>query len=79
MTTFENQWNLFLERMALKEEYMPANQIKMMKQAFMGGIGIALILLRDEVPDNEEEAMRWFKKLMAEVNDYWQGEVGEKN
>ncbi len=75
----EFQWQAFLKRVSLKEEDMPKGQISMMKQAFMGAIGQVLVLLRESMPDDEEEGVKILKDMWQQCVDYWSNLVNNQN
>lgn len=76
----EHQYQLYLERVGLKESQMPPIQRKELKRAFMGACGQMLILLRDEVGElDENEALEVYKDLLEQVGKFWLTETKRVN
>jgi hypothetical protein len=69
----EHQYQLYLQRVGLKESAMHPVQKRQIKQAFIGGIGQMLILLRDDVGaiEDEDEAVKVMESLLNQVGDYF--------
>lgn len=76
----EYQYQLYLERVSLKEENMHHEQRKQLKQAFMGACGQLLILFRDDLGgiEDEEKAIATMQDMLNQVGDYWL-KVGERS
>jgi len=76
----EHQYQLYLERVGLKEFQMPLIQRKELKRAFMGACGQILIMLRDDVGKLEEnEAIDTLDNLINQVSDFWLTETKRVN
>lgn len=68
----ENQYQLYLKRVALKENEMNPTQKKQLRQTFMGACGQMLLLLRDELGALEEEkAIEIMQGMINQVSDYF--------
>lgn len=76
----ENQYQLYLKRVALKESEMHPTQRKQLRQAFMGACGQMLILLRDEVGAlDENKAIEVMQGMIGQVSDYFLRETNKTN
>jgi len=76
----EHQYQLYLERVKLKESQMPPIQRKELKRAFMGACGQMLILLRDDLGElSENEAIETLQDLHNQVSNYWLAETKQVN
>lgn len=76
----EKQYQLYLERIGLKESQMHPVQKTETKRAFMGGCGQLLILLRDDVGDlEEEEAVEQIESMINQVQSFWLKETRQTN
>lgn len=68
----EHQYQLFLKRMALKEEDMHPEQKKQLRQTFYGACGQMLILLRDDIGAlTENEAIEVMQKMINQIGNYF--------
>lgn len=68
----ENQYQLYLKRVALNETEMHHEQRKQLRQAFMGACGQIILLLRDEVGKLEEdEAIKVMENMIEQVGNYF--------
>ena len=76
----EHQYQLYLERVKLKESQMAPIQRKELKRAFMGACGQMLFLLRDDVGSLEEdEAINTLDDMINQVSDFWLTETQRVN
>lgn len=78
--SLEHQYQLYLERVKLKEFQMSEVQKKEMRQVFMGACGQMIILLRDEVakyPD--EQAVEILQDMLNQVGDYFLKKSNKQN
>lgn len=76
----EHQYQLYLERVGLKEATMHHAQRTETKRAFMGACGQILIMLRDDVGKLEEnEAIDTLDNLINQVSDFWLTETKRVN
>lgn len=75
--TLQNQWELYLKRVKLSEDTMPAQQTRELKRAFFGACGQMLILLRDDVAaiENEDECIVIFEQMTKECSDFWNAQT----
>jgi hypothetical protein len=68
----EEQYQLYLKRVALKESEMHPTQKKQLRQTFMGACGQMLLLLRDDLGKLEEpEAIEAMQNMLNQVSDYF--------
>jgi hypothetical protein len=68
----ENQYQIYLKRVALNENKMHPTQKKQLKQTFMGACGQMLLLFRDELGALEEEkAIEIMQGMINQVSDYF--------
>ncbi len=66
------QYNLYLEKVGLKEVNMRPVQAQETKRAFMASAGQLLVLLRDDVTElSEDEGIAILDKLMNQVSNFW--------
>lgn len=70
----EYQYELYLERVGLKRSEMQPVQAIETKRAFFGACGQMLILMRDDMPDNENEAVKLLQGMHDQVGDFWSKE-----
>lgn len=76
----EKYYQLFLEKINLKESEMPIEQSREMKRAFMGGAGIILLIVRDELPKlSTIDAEYFFNMLFTQVQEFWINQVAQQN
>lgn len=70
--SLENQYQLYLKRVALTESKMHPDQRRETRQAFMGACGQMIFLLRDELASLEEdEAIAVLEKMKNEVGNFF--------
>lgn len=68
----ENQYQMYLKRMALKESDMHKEQKKQLREAFFGACGQIIMLLRDEVSKLEEpEAVEVMQNMIRQVFNHF--------
>ena len=68
----EEQYQLYLKRVALKESEMHPTQKKQLRQTFMGACGQMLLLLMDDLGKLEEpEAIEAMQNMLNQVSDYF--------
>lgn len=76
----EKQYQLYLERVKLKEEEMHPIQRVQIKQCFYGAIGQILILLRDEVGElPEDEGAEQMQDFLNQVGNFFYKENNRTN
>lgn len=76
----EHQYQLYLERVKLREIQMPAVQQKELRRAFMGACGQILIMLRDDVGQLEEnEAIFVLDDMINQISNFWLTETKRVN
>jgi hypothetical protein len=78
--TVEQQYQLYLKRVALSEDTMHPQQRIQLRQTFFGAWGQALIFMRDDVgsEEDEERAIDVLKTHEKEVMDYFTRAVTEQ-
>jgi len=66
----EVQYDLYLQRVGLKQSAMHPIQNKLMKDSFLAACGIMLVMLRDDLGaiDDEMEAIYVMENLMTQVS-----------
>lgn len=75
-----DQYKVYLERVALKEEAMHPTQRKQLKEAFYGACGQLLIVFRDELTViDEDKAVEEIQNMINQVGDYFLSIKGESN
>lgn len=68
----EEQYQLYLQRVDLKERDMHYDQRIQLRQAFFGACGQMLILLRDELSKlDENTAIAILQDMINQVSDYF--------
>lgn len=76
----EYQYKLYLQRVNLKEEEMPADQQKELKQAFFGACGQMLLCMRDDLSGlSELKAVATLQDMLNQVQQYYQSITGQAN
>ena len=76
----EHQYQLYLERVGLKEENMHPVQKTETRRAFMGACGQMLILLRDDLGVLEEsKAIEIMQDMINQVQVYFMKETNKFN
>jgi hypothetical protein len=74
------QYKLYLDRMGLKEELMPPEQKKQLKEAFFGACGQMLLLMRDDLSQlSESNAIATMKDMLNQVQQFFQTITGQAN
>lgn len=68
------EYKKYLKRVGLEEGRMHRIQRIETKRAFVAGFGQMVILLRDDLPDNEDEAVAVLDSLINQVNVFWAAE-----
>lgn len=67
----EFQYQKFLDRMGLSENTMHPQQKEQLRDCFYGAFGQLLILLRDDMPDDEQKAVRAYQRLLDQVEEHF--------
>lgn len=68
----EQQYQLYLKRVALNEKAMHPEQTKQLRQTFMGACGVMLMLLREDLAELEEkEAIEKLESMTDQVREYF--------
>jgi hypothetical protein len=68
----EYQYQLYLKRIALKEEEMHPEQKIQTRQAFFGACGQILLLMHNDIAElSEEEGVKILDNLMNQVSSYF--------
>lgn len=76
----ETYYQLFLEKINLKESEMPIEQSMEIKRAFMGGAGSMLLIMRDILPQlREDDAEQFFNSLFTQVQAFWINQIAKQN
>lgn len=76
----EFQYNLYLDKVGLKEENMLPVQAQETKRAFMAAAGQILVLLRDDISElSDDEGVEVLEKLMTQVANFWTSEIVNPN
>lgn len=76
----ENQYQLYLERVGLKEANMHPVQRTETKRAFIGACGQMLILLRDDLGALEEsKAIETMQDMINQAGEYFMKESNKLN
>lgn len=76
----EFQYNLYLDKVGLKEENMHPLQALETKRAFMAAAGQILVLLRDDISElSDDEGIDVLEKLMTQVANFWTNEIVNPN
>lgn len=76
----ETQYQLYLERVGIKESQMHCTQKVETKRAFMGACGQMLILLRDDLAALEEDkAVQQLQNMLNQVQSFWLKETNQNN
>lgn len=73
----EFQYQLFLVRMALSEATMHPQQKEQLRDCFYGAFGQLLILLRDDMPDDEQKAVQVYQMLLDQVKTHYAQRVSQ--
>lgn len=72
----EHQYQLFMERLNMEEPKMHPIQKIQLRQAFMGGCGQIMILMRDEVSELEEmDGIEVLDNMLEQVGEFWTKEM----
>lgn len=76
----EHQYQLYLQRVDLKEENMSKEQRKQLRQTFMAACGQLIILLRDDMAElPEDEGVEIMESMLNEIGDYFLTISGKAN
>lgn len=76
----EYQYQLYLKRVALKEDIMPEIQKRQLRQAFMGACGQIILLLRDDVGAlSETDAIKTMENMINQVGNYFLKATNKNN
>lgn len=68
----EYQYGLYLERVGLKVGEMHPVQAVETKRAFFGACGQLLLLMRDDIPNDEDEAINILQSMLDQVGKFWE-------
>lgn len=71
----EWQYQEYLKRAGASEEKMHPVQRIETRRAFMGACGQMLIMLKEDMPENEEEAIQVLDNMMEQVTMFWMAEA----
>lgn len=75
----DHQYQLYLERVGIKEEDMHPIQKTETKNAFMGACGQMLDICVNEIPDFDDgSAIEVMSYLLHQVQDFWKSRVKNK-
>lgn len=75
-----HQYQLYLERIKMKESQMLPVQRTEVKRAFFGACGQLLILMRDDLTKLEEDhATETLQGMVNQVSDFWLAETKRVN
>lgn len=78
--SLETQYQRFLKRMALSELMMHPQQKIQIKQTFFGAFGQAIMVMRDEVSAQDEDAaVETLQDIMNQVQDFFLAETKRQN
>lgn len=58
---------------------LSGHQLKELQRAFYGAWGQCLVVTRDEMPDDEDEAVEKLQSMWEQVGKYWTDESRGKN
>lgn len=72
----EVSWEAFLKSVNLSESMMPQHQIKMMKEAFMGGFGGHMLYAIEASELSEDEAVKTMEIVRQEIREFWERKDG---
>ena len=76
----EKQYELYLQRVGLKESQMPKTQKVEMKRVFIGACGQMLIMLRDDLTQlSEEESIIQLESMINQVANFFLNEQNKFN
>lgn len=75
----EKQYQKYLKLAGLNEATLHPVQRVETKRTFFAAFGQALIMLRDEMPDNEDLAVEQLEAIKNEVNNFFQKETKRTN
>lgn len=76
----EHQYQLYLQRVGIKESHMNPIQKKETKQAFFGAMGQMLVLQRDELAAlSDEDAVDTLQDMWNQVSNYLLSITGKHN
>jgi hypothetical protein len=68
----EYQYQLYLERVKLKESEMPEDQRQELRRAFMGACGQMLALFANKIPFiSDDEGIQAIQSMSKQVLDYF--------
>lgn len=68
----EHQYQLYLERVGLREDMMHPVQKKQLKEAFIGACGQMLVMLRDDLSKlDERDAIVEMSEMMNQVGRFF--------
>jgi hypothetical protein len=71
--TIEDQYQLYLKKIGMKEAGMNSIQRKQLRQAFFGASGMLLLTFRDvltKMPENK--AIAKLDAMFKEASDFWE-------
>ena len=75
----EKQYQKYLKLAGLSEAKMHPVQKVETKRTFFAAFGQALLMMRDEMPEDENEAVEKLEAIKNEVNNFFQKETNRVN
>ena len=76
----EDEYQLFLQRIGLKEADMHPQQKRQIKQTFYGAFGQCLVITRDEITKfPEDQAIIELQNMFDQVGNFFLKEVHKQN
>lgn len=75
----ENQYQMYLKLVGLKESLMPQRQRESVKRAFMGGIGQLLVLMGDIAELDDGKAEQTMQGISDQVQHFFVNESAKMN
>ena len=75
----EHQYQLYLERVGLKEAQMHPAQRTETKRAFMGACGQLLVLMQELASLPEDDAVATLDDMICQVSNFWLTETKRVN
>lgn len=74
----EQQYQVYLQRVAMTEAQMGPVQRVEMRRTFYGAWGQALLCMRDDVAAlSDDDAVNALSDMINQVADYWEKEVNQ--
>jgi hypothetical protein len=75
----EKQYQKYLSLVGLTEDKMHPVQRVETKRTFFAAFGQALLMMRDEMPGNENDAVKKLEAIKNEVNNFFQNQSNRYN